>query len=81
MESYKLSLIAKEDLRRIYTFGFVEFGELQAESISKVFFRHLKKLRVIHPHTNQLTIFERGIDAAHMAQTVFTIDTLVLKLR
>jgi toxin ParE1/3/4 len=31
MESYKLSLSAKEDLRRIYTYGYVEFGELQAD--------------------------------------------------
>lgn len=81
MESYKLSLNAKEDLRRIYTYGFVEFGELQADKYFEGFFRHLKELQVIHPHTNQLTIFDRGIDAALMAQTVFTIDTMVLKLR
>ena len=31
MESYKLSLNAIEELRRTYTYGFVEFGELQAD--------------------------------------------------
>ena len=31
MADYKLSLNAKEDLRRIYTYGFVEFSETQAD--------------------------------------------------
>ena len=81
MESYKLSLNAKEDLRRIYTFGFVEFGELQADKYFEGFFQTFERIASNHPHTNQLTIFDRGIDAALMVQTVFTIDTMVLKLR
>ena len=44
MESYKLSLNAKEDLRRIYTYGFVEFGELQADKYFEGFFQTFEKI-------------------------------------
>ena len=44
MESYKLSLIAKQDLRRIYTYGFVEFGELQADKYFEGFFQTFEKI-------------------------------------
>lgn len=44
MESYKLSLNAKEDLRRIYTYGFVEFGELQADKYFEGFFQTFERI-------------------------------------
>ena len=44
MESYKLSLSAKEDLRRIYTYGYVEFGELQADKYFEGFFQTFEKI-------------------------------------
>ena len=44
MKSYKLSLNAKEDLRRIYAYGFVEFGELQADKYFEGFFKTFEKI-------------------------------------
>ena len=44
MESYKLSLNAKEDLRRIYAYGFVEFGEFQADKYFEGFFQTFEKI-------------------------------------
>ena len=44
MASYKLSLNAKEDLRRIYQYGFTEFGELQADTYFWGFFKTFEKI-------------------------------------
>ena len=34
----RLSLNAKQDLKRIYAYGFAEYGELQADKYFEVFF-------------------------------------------
>lgn len=44
MKSYKLSLNAKEDLRRIYAYGFAEFGEKQADKYFAGFFEEFDKI-------------------------------------
>ena len=41
---YKLSQGAKEDLRRIYEYGFVNFGEQQADDYFNGFFETFEKL-------------------------------------
>tara|TARA_Y100001970_G_scaffold109320_1_gene136529 strand:- start:12 stop:173 length:162 start_codon:yes stop_codon:yes gene_type:complete len=38
MNRYKLSLNAKQDLKRIYGYGFAEYGELEADKYFEVFF-------------------------------------------
>ena len=38
MGSYKLTLDAKEDLQRIYNYGFVNWGEIQADKYFNAFF-------------------------------------------
>ncbi|WP_240615620.1 type II toxin-antitoxin system RelE/ParE family toxin [Alteromonas facilis] len=44
MESYKLSLNAKEDLKRIYAYGFVKFGEFQADKYFEGFLQTFEKI-------------------------------------
>jgi toxin ParE1/3/4 len=44
MSSYKLSLNAKEDLRRIYNFGFMEFGEVLADKYFWGFYQTFEKI-------------------------------------
>ncbi|QIL88451.1 type II toxin-antitoxin system RelE/ParE family toxin [Microbulbifer sp. SH-1] len=44
MPGYKLSAAAKNDLQRIYNFGFREFGEEQADSYFHGFFACFEKI-------------------------------------
>ena len=44
MFSYKLSSNAKEDLRRIYTYGFFEYSETQADNYYNGFFDMFDKI-------------------------------------
>ena len=44
MNRYKLSLNAKQDLKRIYAYGFAEYGELQADKYFEVFFHTFEKI-------------------------------------
>ncbi len=44
MRSYKLSAMAKEDLRRIYTYGYSEFGEEQADLYFHGFFQRFENI-------------------------------------
>lgn len=46
MLEYKLSLNAKEDLKRIYAYGFAEFGELKADSYYHGFFDMFEKIAI-----------------------------------
>lgn len=41
---YKLSSNAKEDLKRIYTYGFLELGEFKADSYYHGFFETFDKI-------------------------------------
>jgi toxin ParE1/3/4 len=44
MRSYRISNDAKEDLRRIYAYGYNEFGEEQADKYYFFFFEVFEKL-------------------------------------
>lgn len=44
MKNYKLSLKAKEDLRRIYAYGYSEFGEFQADKYFNGIFETFDKI-------------------------------------
>jgi toxin ParE1/3/4 len=52
MYTYKLSVNAKEDLRRIYTYGFSNFGEKQADEYYYGFFETFE-LIVSNPYQYQ----------------------------
>jgi len=52
MGKYRLSEEAKEDLRRIYIYGFNEFGEQQADQYYLNFFTMFKKIAA-HPYSYQ----------------------------
>ena len=47
MANYKISLNAKEDLRRIYNFGIAKFGVGQADKYFNAFFDNFEK--IAHP--------------------------------
>ena len=51
-ENYKLSLEAKEDLRRIYYYGLKNWGEKQADKYYFAFFEHFE-LIAKNPHMYQ----------------------------
>lgn len=44
MANYKLSNTAKEDLIRIYQYGFQKFGESQADKYFNAFFEHFEEI-------------------------------------
>lgn len=44
MANYKLSNNAKEDLIRIYQYGFQKFGESQADKYFNAFFEHFEEI-------------------------------------
>ncbi len=44
MGSYKLTEDAKDDLRRIYRYGVMEFGETQADLYYDALFRHFDQI-------------------------------------
>ena len=44
MANYKISLNAKEDLRRIYNFGIAKFGVGQADKYFNAFFDNFEKI-------------------------------------
>jgi toxin ParE1/3/4 len=52
MYDYKLSVNAKEDLKRIYEYGLLEFGEQQADDYFYNFFRLFDKI-VTNPYLYQ----------------------------
>lgn len=76
MTRYKLSSNAKEDLRRIYQYGFFEFGESQADEYFSGFFQTFEKI-ALNPLAYQSVDYIRP----GYRRCIYRADTVYFRLQ
>jgi toxin ParE1/3/4 len=69
MASYKLSLMAKADLREIYRYGVLEYGEKQADRYYADFFARFEQIAenpLLYPAVDHIREgYRRGVCGVH----------------
>jgi toxin ParE1/3/4 len=69
MASYKLSLMAKADLREIYRYGVIEYGEKQADRYYADFFARFEQIAenpLLYPAVDHIREgYRRGVCGVH----------------
>jgi len=84
-KSYKLSLEAKEDLRRIYSYGFKNWGEEQADKYYFAFFDNFELIAEnplqYQPVDNVLKGYRRcvcGVDSIYFRINQGTVEIMTI---
>jgi toxin ParE1/3/4 len=80
MASYKLSLMAKADLREIYRYGLSEFGEKQADRYYADFFARFEQIAenpLLYPAVDHIREgYRRGVCGVHAIYYRIENDTV-----
>lgn len=80
MASYKLSLMAKADLREIYRYGFFEHGEEQADRYYADFFVRFEQIAenpLLYPAVDHIREgYRRGVCGVHAIYYRIENDTV-----
>ena len=74
--SYKLSQEAKDDLQRIYEYGFLNFGEQQADNYFFGFFETFEKIASYPFHYQSVDDIRVGYKRCHIALTLFIFELM-----
>ena len=80
MASYKLSQAAKSDLREIYRYGLLEYGEKQADRYYKDFFARFEQIAenpLLYPAVDHIREgYRRGVCGVHSIYYRIDNDTV-----